>query len=186
VLPASAQNDTATLGTVVRHLRDGGHKWRFTLVDRDGASTVDPLLAMLDRLWTGQVSRHGGGQRSRDQTPAEAQAAVHLAATLVQLLSTGMELGGSAFASRVGVVGFVELEVAAADLGGGLGVQGGGELAYVGVVVAEDRELVAPAVGRAGVLVSKQRGGVGLGPTRSEFPPHSMTPPDPSCAVTAV
>ena len=37
----------------------------------------------------GQVSRHGGGQRSRDQTSEEAQAAVHLAATLVHLLGAG-------------------------------------------------------------------------------------------------
>jgi hypothetical protein len=44
---------------------------------------------MLNRLWTGQVSRHGGGKNSRDQTPEEARAAVHLAATLVQLLSSG-------------------------------------------------------------------------------------------------
>lgn len=86
VLPTDG---AATLGKVIAHLRQGGHKWAFALVDRDGADTVDPLVAMLDRLWTGQVSRHGGGQTSRDQTPAEAQAAVHLAATLVQLLGAG-------------------------------------------------------------------------------------------------
>lgn len=57
------------------------------LVDKDGADAVDPLVVMLDRLWTGQVSRHGGGRNSRDQTQAEA--AVHLAATLVQLLTSG-------------------------------------------------------------------------------------------------
>ena len=62
-------NTRATLGTVVRDLRGGPRKWRFILVDRDGADTIDPLLGMLDRLWTGQVSRHGGGQNSRDQTP---------------------------------------------------------------------------------------------------------------------
>jgi len=59
------------------------------LVDKDGADAVDPLVVMLDRLWTGQVSRHGGGRNSRDQTQAEAEAAVHLAATLVQLLTSG-------------------------------------------------------------------------------------------------
>lgn len=59
------------------------------LVDTDGADTVEPLVAMLERLWTGQVSWHGGGKNSRDQTQAEAEAAVHhLAATLVQLLAS--------------------------------------------------------------------------------------------------
>ena len=86
VLPNSAR---PTLGTIRDHLRDGGHKWRFVLVDKDGADAVDPLVVMLDRLWTGQVSRHGGGRNSRDQTQAEAEAAVHLAATLVQLLTSG-------------------------------------------------------------------------------------------------
>lgn len=79
----------ATLGKVISQYKQGGHKWQFVLVDRDDAGTVDPLLGMLDRLWTGQVSRHGGGRNSRDQTTAEAEAAVHLAATLVQLLATG-------------------------------------------------------------------------------------------------
>lgn len=88
--PLVLPNDgAATLGKVIAHLRQGGHLWAFALVDRAGADTVEPLVAMLDRLWTGQVSRHGGGQKSRDQTPAEAQAAVHLAATLVQLLGSG-------------------------------------------------------------------------------------------------
>lgn len=88
--PLVLPNDgAATLGKVISSLRQGVHKWAFTLVDRDGADTVEPLLAMLERLWTGQVSRHGGGQKSRDQTPAEAQEAVHLAVTLVQLLGAG-------------------------------------------------------------------------------------------------
>ncbi|RZT75460.1 hypothetical protein EV383_6200 [Pseudonocardia sediminis] len=87
--PLVLPKEDATLGKVVSHLQQGGHKWRFVLVDRAGNDGVGPLVAMLDRLWTGQVSRHGGGKNSRDQTSAEAEAAVHLAATLVQLLSTG-------------------------------------------------------------------------------------------------
>ena len=89
VLAKAASNNSATLGTVRDHLRAAPGKWRFVLLDKDDNDSVDPLVAMLDRLWTGQVSRHGGGSRSRDQTQAEAEAAVHLAVTLVQLLSTG-------------------------------------------------------------------------------------------------
>ena len=87
VLP---HDDRATLGKVIGHLKQGGSVlWRFVLVDRDDTDTIDPLVAILERLWTGQVSRHGGARTSRDQTQAEAETAVHLAATLVQLLSTG-------------------------------------------------------------------------------------------------
>ena len=86
VLPADG---AGTLGKVIGNLRQGGHKWSFVLVDRDGADTVEPLVAMLDRLWTGQISRHGGGKNSGDQSQAEAAASVHLAATLVQLLGAG-------------------------------------------------------------------------------------------------
>ncbi|WP_298800329.1 hypothetical protein [uncultured Pseudonocardia sp.] len=82
-------DDAGTLGKVISCLRQGGHKWAFTLVDRDGADTVDPLVAMLNRLWTGQISRHGGGKNSDEQSRAEAVAAVHLAVALVQLLGTG-------------------------------------------------------------------------------------------------
>lgn len=89
VLATAAANNSATLGTVRNHLRDAPDKWQFVLLDRDGDGSVMPLVAMLDRLLTGQVSRHGGGQNSRDQSLAEAQAAVHLAATLVQLLAVG-------------------------------------------------------------------------------------------------
>ena len=72
---------------MLRHLRPAGRKWKFVLVDKDGDGSIEPLVAMMDRLWTGHVSRHSGSPRSRDQTQAEA--AVHLAATLVQqLLST--------------------------------------------------------------------------------------------------
>ena len=88
--PLILPNDrAATLGKVNAHLRDTGQRWSFVLVDRTGATTIDPLLGLLQRLWVGQVSRHGGSQNSRDQTLDEARAAVHLAAALVQLLGAG-------------------------------------------------------------------------------------------------
>lgn len=86
VLP---RNPKATLGTVISHLRDAGQRWSFALVDKDDACTVEPLVVMVERLWSGQVSRHGGGRNSRDQTQREAEAAVHLAVVLVQWLTAG-------------------------------------------------------------------------------------------------
>ena len=78
-----------TLGTVIAHLRDAPGKWEFVLVDKDGDGSVEPLRVMMERLWQGQHSRHGGGDQNWDQTQAEAEAAVQLATTLVHLLSTG-------------------------------------------------------------------------------------------------
>jgi len=86
--PRVLPNDSkATLGKVIGNLREHKSKWALVLVDKDGIGTIDPLVAMLDRLWSGQVSRHGGGE-SREQTQAEAEAAVHLACVLIQWLTT--------------------------------------------------------------------------------------------------
>jgi hypothetical protein len=51
--------------------------------------TVDVVLAMLEALWHGQ-SRHAGSANSRRQTQVEGESAVHLAATLVQWLGSGV------------------------------------------------------------------------------------------------
>jgi hypothetical protein len=82
---------TATLGTVRNHLRDAAAKWELVLPGKDGApGDVTPLVAMLTALWEGQRSRHAGTPSSRRQDRAEAEAAVHLAATLVQWLASGV------------------------------------------------------------------------------------------------
>jgi hypothetical protein len=86
--PLVLPKEEATLGKVIGHLKQGAHKWRFVLVDKDDDGSVAPLVQLLDRIWTGQVSRHGGGKRSRDQTQEEAVAAFHMAVTVVQLLSS--------------------------------------------------------------------------------------------------
>jgi len=88
VLPA---NGNATLGTVRMHLRDAHTKWELVLPGKDGtAGSVTPVVEMLTALWEGQRSRHAGTAGSRRQTQAEAEAAVHLAATLVQWLTAGV------------------------------------------------------------------------------------------------
>ncbi|MFI7510489.1 hypothetical protein ACIBSS_27095 [Micromonospora aurantiaca] len=87
-----AENGKATLGTVIGELaNNSGHKWELVLPGPTGAPRdVTPLVTMLELLWQAQVSRHGGAPKSRRQEQAEAEAAVHLAATLVQWLGSGV------------------------------------------------------------------------------------------------
>jgi hypothetical protein len=77
----------ATLGKVLAHLKQGGARWEMALLAKDGGSGPEPFVALLERLWTGQVSRHAGSEHSRVQTQREAEAAVHLAVLAVQWLS---------------------------------------------------------------------------------------------------
>lgn len=88
ILPTSA---TATLGTVRDHLRDAPAKWELALPGKDGAAGPSSLVVMMmTSLWEGQRSRHAGTPSSRRQDQTEAEAAVHLAATLVQWLTSGV------------------------------------------------------------------------------------------------
>lgn len=91
VLPAASAASKATLGTVIGELRNNSaHLWEFVLPTSSGVpQDVSRLVEMLEMLWQGQVSRHGGGANSRKQSQSEAEAAVHLAATLVQWFSSG-------------------------------------------------------------------------------------------------
>jgi hypothetical protein len=83
-------NGRRTLGTVIRDLGNQRDQWQLAIGDKDGQpASPDRLEAMLALLWEGQ-SRHAGSPNSRRQTQTEAQAAVHLAATIVQWLSTGV------------------------------------------------------------------------------------------------
>jgi hypothetical protein len=84
-------NPRPTLGTVIRDLNNQAAQWELATGDTTTGDpmTVDPILAMLTMLWHGQ-SRHAGSSNSRRQTPIEGQAALHLAATLVQWLDTGI------------------------------------------------------------------------------------------------
>ncbi|QXV63535.1 hypothetical protein [Amycolatopsis sp. TNS106] len=87
VLPST---DKATLGTVIAHLRQATTKWETVLIGANATpGGPEPVMELMARLWTGQVSRHGGSKNSRDQDQAEAEAAVHAAVLLVQWLSTG-------------------------------------------------------------------------------------------------
>jgi hypothetical protein len=68
----------------------GNQNWHLAIVDpQDQPWPATTFVHQLDQLWRGQRSRHGGGPAARDQTQAEAEAAVHLAVLAVQWFSSG-------------------------------------------------------------------------------------------------
>ncbi|MGW5003179.1 hypothetical protein ACWEP8_36620 [Streptomyces hydrogenans] len=79
----------ATLGTVIRELDHNGAAYSMVMLDNNGGpAKVDTVLSLMKLLWHGHRDRHPGGQTSAPITPEAAQAAVHIAVLLVQLLST--------------------------------------------------------------------------------------------------
>ena len=81
----------ATLGTIRGQLRAESSLWRLVIptANEPLGGSVDPLISMLTVLWDGQTSRHGGVRPTVPETLEAAQAAVHLAAVLVQWFTTG-------------------------------------------------------------------------------------------------
>lgn len=82
-------NQKATLGTMVRVLRDHQDRLVVALTGKTGTEGLQTVESMMQLLWTGQTSRHGNLHTTRDETAEEAQMAVHLAASLVHWFSTG-------------------------------------------------------------------------------------------------
>jgi len=82
-------NSKATMGTMLRELRQHPDRFVVAIPGRTGSEGVATVEAMVSLLWTGQVSRHGGKQPTPDETEAQAGMAVHLAGALVQWFSTG-------------------------------------------------------------------------------------------------
>lgn len=85
----SPKSDRATLGTVIRDLRNQSGSWTFAMKHGDGTDTSTEVVAVLQLLWKGQNDRHGSGDYA-DVTIEEAQAAVLLASTVVGWLAKGM------------------------------------------------------------------------------------------------
>ncbi|GAA0545487.1 hypothetical protein GCM10010172_28920 [Paractinoplanes ferrugineus] len=83
-------NTKATLGTMLGELRK--LPYRFTAgVGQPGTSAgIESVIAMMDVLWKGQTSRHGGQRPTVWETVEQARAAVHLAGTLVTWFATGI------------------------------------------------------------------------------------------------
>lgn len=79
-----------TLGRVRAHLDQSRHRYEMVVDDRLAApASVDAVVEMVSLLWHGQRERHAGGPSTASISQASAEAAVHLAATLVQWFSTG-------------------------------------------------------------------------------------------------
>lgn len=85
----SPKNDRATLGTVIRDLRQQRGSWQFAMRHGDGSDTCEEVIAMLQLLWKAQNDRHGSGSYT-DVSEEEAQAAVLLASTVVGWLAKGL------------------------------------------------------------------------------------------------
>jgi hypothetical protein len=89
-VPLFAPNDPkATLGKAIANVRDkpGG----YTVVLPSG-DPVGQFVAMMQMLWQGHP-RHANPERVVDANEEQAKAAVHIATTLVQLLSSGAVTG---------------------------------------------------------------------------------------------
>ena len=84
--PAVTPNDRlATLGKMLKALRDKPSKWAVDL------GTVEGLADTMDVLWTSQLDRHGTDDESAplSVSPEQAEAAVHVAVTLVHWFRNG-------------------------------------------------------------------------------------------------
>ena len=88
------QNARQTLGTMIRDIAARPDNWEFELSDGT-TNNVGTVLSTMRMLWEGQTSRHGGTGDTQAETLPEAQAAVHIAALLVQFGASG------AFRARV-------------------------------------------------------------------------------------
>jgi hypothetical protein len=82
----SPDNTQATLGTLIRDLRNGGQKFDFVLTNDLGG--VNTFLAMLQLMWP-NPDRHGDLQQRHIPSLEEARAVVQLAVTIVQWARDG-------------------------------------------------------------------------------------------------
>ncbi|MFF1269185.1 hypothetical protein ACFVZE_25465 [Streptomyces anulatus] len=89
-IPLYASADPrATLGAVIRELDGNATAYSMVILDNKAVpAKVETVLSLMRLLWHGHRDRHPGGQTSAPITLEAAQAAVHIAVLLVQLLST--------------------------------------------------------------------------------------------------
>ncbi|WP_406390185.1 hypothetical protein OG806_49590 [Streptomyces sp. NBC_00882] len=82
-------NTMATLGTMLRVLRQSPGQWDVALPGKTGAEGEEAVRSLISLLWTGQSSRHGGQQATREETLDAARMAVDIAVSLVRWFSDG-------------------------------------------------------------------------------------------------
>ena len=87
----SPANDRATLGTVIADIRNAPDKWEVTLHSTTPEGQLPVIQGMLELLWNGQSDRHGTPDPNAplSVTQEQAEAALHLALTLVQFFTAG-------------------------------------------------------------------------------------------------
>src|SRR5467141_771909 len=80
----SPRNPTSNLGTIIADIRIAPQKWEVVLRPRTG-DAMSMVLETLQLLWTSELDRHGTADESvpLHVSLEEAQAAVHLATTIV-------------------------------------------------------------------------------------------------------
>lgn len=82
-------NRMSTLGKVIKEL-EGNQSAKWTFDTGTGHPTdLTTLVDLLNALWIGQVGRHGGPVDYTKVTQSGAEAAVHLAVSLVRWLTSG-------------------------------------------------------------------------------------------------
>jgi len=88
----SPANDRATLGTVIADIRNDPTKWVVSLHSPNPEEQIPAVRGMLELLWKGQTDRHGTPDPSAplDVSQGDAEAALHLALTLVQWFTSGV------------------------------------------------------------------------------------------------
>ena len=86
----SPLNPTATLGTMIAAVRDTPNKWEVVLEPVSGDAML-MVLEMMRLLWTSELDRHGTADESKPLHVSleQAQAALHIAVTLVHLFQSG-------------------------------------------------------------------------------------------------
>ena len=87
----SPKNELATLGTIIRDIRNKPSKFSVRLQADEPEQNVGRLLSTLELLWKSQLDRHGSPDEEvpLNVSLEEAQDAVALATTLVHLAQQG-------------------------------------------------------------------------------------------------
>lgn len=94
----SPRNERTTLGTIIGHMEAAPSKWRVALGGGEEVDAVAVFINMLRLLWKSQIDRHGTDD---DTVPfavsdSEAEAALHLALTIVSWATAGAVRQGGA------------------------------------------------------------------------------------------